>query len=165
MKKFILIFGFFLLFCGQSFADKHQCQYPEFYELKNVELKRETFRHNGFFIFIDYYEKQNPYNSFHFTNIVNLAKIYWEYPKDLNVDDYWDKEGNTTPYILIELGISISYKTPVPIGANVVIGTCFDRDNSNFNYMDKMTADEYLNILSKVEVAFIPLLARQAGKE
>lgn len=162
--KTIIIFIMLLLPLSLS-ATETICHYPESVETtsKKVQLEREIFRKDGYFIIIDFYAieghpHENTLNKFHFENIKKLAIKHWEYPKDLSVNDYFDEDGNPTPYVLLEIGAFLIDNTLYDAQEKIVIGTCIDRQEKNSPNIKAIDAGYYDDILESIKYAFIPLL-------
>ncbi|PLX21823.1 hypothetical protein C0584_01835 [Candidatus Parcubacteria bacterium] len=150
----------------QACAEYDECYFPTDYRDYSDQLlsKREIFRYAGYLIVIDLHEyskvrkRVRIFNRANFRSLVRLAKENWEHPEEFDVDDLWNKEGNPTPYILIELGASFLNDEYKYIGNTAKIGTCFDRQKGK---AFDVVSGTYADIITNINRKLIPLLAKQ----
>jgi len=77
----------------------------------------------------------------------------------MDIDDYWDKNGEAIPYILLELGGTVTSKGFYSTKEYTKIGTCFDRQEKIEKNILYFKSGYYAQIIKSVEEIFIPIIA------
>ncbi len=151
----------------------NSCGFPWAYEeiyINIDKMQKEVFAGKDFLVFFFYYKPTDPlmrdnYSEFHFQNLLNLAEKKWGKTENLDIDNYIDKEGRTIPFVLVELGGTVSKKGYHNMPGLTKISTCYDRqkyDSDNLMYFE---SGEYGTVIEDIENYFLPMLAMQDKKE
>ncbi|PLX21822.1 hypothetical protein C0584_01830 [Candidatus Parcubacteria bacterium] len=168
MKKLFILLSLLFFLPQLTMAD--DCRYPR--DISNppdeVVLSTKVLKYEGLFIFLDLYDwvdgsmSENDNNKKWFRVLfANGIGNGWEYLEDLDVDDYWDEQGNTIPYIQIEVG-GMNWGGQAQRTGNMAnIGTCFDRQKFNFDYLFEPASDEFESIIALVLFELVPRLHTQ----
>lgn len=167
MKKYFYIFILFLFFFPYSAIAGSSCDFPltmngDFPSLKKIE--KEVFKYKGYLVFIYYYDiakspHRDEYASFHFKNIIRLAEKDLKLKKNMDINDYWDKNGRAIPYILLELGGTVIDDQLYTMKKYIKIGTCFDRQGEKEKNIYYIENGSYGQIMENIKKVFIPVLA------
>lgn len=170
---FTLLFSLFFLLSTPEPGKAEDCYLPTIseYEIAPVKkIKREVFRQSGYLIFIYYYDVADPmlrdhYAEFNYKNTIRLAEKNWEKLKNPDIDDYWDENGRTKPYLLIEFGGGVFNGYFRVKKLLTLVGTCYDRKQNNAKLIYYVESGEYQQIISGSENIFIPILAIEDREE
>jgi len=173
MKKYLFLL-FLTLFSASPILAKNICYLPE--TPANApqtiikETKTDTLIVNGYLVIFFYYDVsdpilKDPYAEFNFKNITKLAELQWG-KTNLDVDDYFDKNGETKPYVLIEIGGTVRDGWYKPMIGITRISTCYDYQKKvkDKDVVCYFYSNYYKEIVDSIENIFTPLVAIQSER-
>lgn len=165
MKKIFLLT--LLCIIAPQLLNAFECDFPAIteYEIYNVQkIKKITFKSGDYLVLFFHYDIEDPiikdfYSEFNFENTIRLARKYWEEKNNLDYNDFWDKNGESIPYVLVEFGGTVSNDFFYALKGQAMVGTCYDRKNNELRNVRLATSSEYEQILNAIENVFLPVLA------
>ena len=177
MERYLFLFLLIVFFFYPPLTNAENiCYLPESptisYRSIIKETKTETLKINDYLVIFFFYDTnssilKHPMDEFHFNNILKLAELKWG-KSEIDLNDYFDEDGNTRPYVFVEMGGTIKDGFFLPMKGFARIRTCYDCQNDNPKENDELyffLAVYYENIIDSINNVFTPLVAVQAEKE